>query len=289
MNPKYKAILCIVFSAFCFALMNTFVRLAGDVPSIEKSFFRNSVAFLMAAVILLRKKEGFKPTKGCFPALLVRSFCGTVGVLCNFYAVDHLVLADASMLNKMSPFFAIIASIFILKEKLTLPQVGGVAAAFVGSMLIVKPTLTNVDLGPALIGLLGGLGAGVAYSVVRHLSIKGERSAYIVFFFSGFSTLVVVPWILFNFQPMTGQQLALLLCAGVTAAAGQLGITAAYSYAPAREVSVYDYTQVIFAALLGWFLFGQTPDVFSLVGYVVICGAAVAMFLYNNRLHRSGE
>jgi drug/metabolite transporter (DMT)-like permease len=143
-----------------------------------------------------------------------------------------------------------------------------------------------VDLAPALIGLCGGLGAGIAYTMVRYLSQKGERSPYIVFFFSGFSCLVVLPWMLTHYQPMTWGQLGWLLCAGLAAAGGQFGITAAYSYAPAREVSVYDYTQVIFAALLGWILFRQTPDIWSLVGYVVICGAGVGMFLYNNRPHR---
>ena len=79
---------------------------------------------------------------------------------------------------------------------------------------------------------------------------------------------------------MSSQQLIFLLLAGISAAGGQFSITAAYSFAPARELSVYDYSQVLFSALLGFIVFGQIPDLFSWLGYCIICGAAVAMFLY---------
>ena len=77
-------------------------------------------------------------------------------------------------------------------------------------------------------------------------------------------------------------ELALLL-AGAFACVGQLGITKAYVCAPAKEISVYDYTQVLFAAALGFFVFGDVPDWLSVLGYVLICGAGVGMFLYNRR------
>ncbi len=72
-----------------------------------------------------------------------------------------------------------------------------------------------------------------------------------------------------------------LIFAGTFACMGQMGIIRAYIYAPAKEISVYDYTQVIFAALFGFFIFGQVPDILSVLGYFLICGASVAMFFYN--------
>ena len=96
--------------------------------------------------------------------MILRATFGTVGILCNFYAVDHLVLSDASMLNKMSPFFVILCSWLILKEKLTWQQGMIVLGAFVGSLFVIKPSFSNAALFPSLIGLLGGLGAGVAYA-----------------------------------------------------------------------------------------------------------------------------
>ena len=280
---KYKGILLIVLSAFCFALMSMFVRLAGDVPSVQKSFFRNIVAAVFAAVILLRAHTRPRLTRDAWVYLLLRAFFGTLGILCHFYAVDRLVLADASILNKMSPFFAILCSYFVLKEKITPARMAIVLGAFIGSLFVIKPSFQNTSLLPALVGLLGGLGAGVAYTMVRKLGQLGVKGPFIVFFFSAFSCLVTLPYLIFNYHPMSASQLIFLLLAGLSATGGQFTITAAYIYAPAREISVYDYSQIIFSSMLGFFVFGQTPDVWSIVGYVLIVSMAVVMFLYNTR------
>lgn len=279
MNQKQKGITCILLSAFCFALMNAFVRLSGGLPSVQKSFFRNFVAFFFALAIMKKERVGFSGKKENLKYLLARSAFGLTGILCNFYAVDHLVLADASMLNKMSPFFAILFSILLLKEKITIKQLTAVTGAFLGSLLIIKPTGFSIANLPALIGLTGGMCAGIAYTCVRKLSMRGEKGAYIVCFFSGFSTLILLPIMIFGYTPMSAAQWVCLLMAGLAAAGGQFAITAAYSYAPARDISVYDYSQIIFSAALGFFLFGQMPDLLSWLGYGVICAMALWMFL----------
>lgn len=281
---KYKGIVCIIVSAFCFALMNLFVRLSGDLPSVQKSFFRNLVAFFFALAVMKKNHIGFSGKKSNLLPLILRSAFGTAGILGNFYAVDHLVLADASMLNKMSPFFAIVFSAFILKERVRPFQAFAVGGAFLGSLLIIKPTVAGMEMFPAILGFLGGMGAGAAYTMVRYLSERGEKGPLIVCFFSGFSCLATLPFLIFGYHPMSGQQLALLLLAGLSAAGGQFAITAAYSYAPAREISVYDYSQIIFSAGFGYLVFGQIPDLLSWLGYLVICSMAVAMFFYNKPL-----
>lgn len=283
MSRKNKGVCCILLSSFFFALMNLFVRLSGDLPSIQKSFFRNFVAMLFAAAILWKERPEIRLDRTSKKYLLYRSVCGTVGILCNFYAVDHLVLADASMLNKMSPFFAVIFGVLILKERVSLFQGGCVAAAFAGVLFVVKPTGLHMELFPALIGLLGGLGAGIAYTYVRALGQRGVKGPVIVFFFSAFSCVVTLPYLLFRYSPMAPGQLGILLLAGLAAAGGQFSITAAYCFAPAREISVYDYSQILFSALLGYFAFGQVSDALSWLGYAIICSTAVAMFLHTNR------
>lgn len=281
MSKRTKGIICIILSAFSFALMSVFIRLAGDVPSMQKAFFRNAVAVVFAFVILKKNHEPFQPQeKKHWLLLLARAFFGTIGLLCNFYAVDHLNLSDANMLNKMSPFFAIIVSYFLLKEKLTLVQGLGVVAAFLGSLLIIKPNPSNMALVPSLVGLLGGFGAGVAYSFVRLMSKKNIHPSLIVFVFSTFSCLVCLPYFIAVHAPMSGFQLLCLILAGSCGCAGQFAITSAYQFAPAKEISVYDYSQVVFSALLGWFIFQQLPDVWSLLGYIIICGTGIGMFLY---------
>ena len=283
-SQKSKGILYIMAAAFGFAMMSLFVKLAGDLPAFQKAFFRNFVALIFIFIMMLREKVSFIPPKEHIPDLLGRSFFGTMGLLCNFYALGRLNLSDANMLNKLSPFFAIIFSIFLLKERPKFAQIIGVAVAFVGSLFIIKPGFDNPQVLPAVAGLLGGMGAGIAYTFVRRLGQKQENSRRIVFFFSAFSCILCLPFLIFEYERMSGLQLIYLILAGTFACIGQLGITKAYICAPAREISVYDYTQVIFAAVLGFFVFGDIPDWLSVLGYILIIGAGVAMFFYNKKL-----
>lgn len=278
-TEKKQGIFFIISAGFFFALMTLFIRISGDLPTMQKTFFRNAVAAIVAVSMLAKSKEGFRIKKGSYGDLFCRSICGTLGMVCNFYAVDHMGLADANILNKLSPFFAILMSIILLKEKANIVEWISVAVAFIGAVFVVKPAM-NIQFVVAMIGVLGGLGAGMAYTFVRKLGKKGERGPVIVMFFSLFSCAFTLPFFLVQYQPMTGKQWLYLLLAGVCAAGGQLSITKAYTKAPAKEISVFDYTQVLFAALLGFFFLGQIPDVLSVIGYVIIIGSAIFKWNY---------
>jgi drug/metabolite transporter (DMT)-like permease len=262
--------------------MTVFVRLSGDVPTMQKAFFRNIVAAVLAAVMLARSKGGFTFQKKNLPDLFLRSSIGTAGILCNFWAVDHMNIADANILNKLSPFFAILMSIFILKEKPNRVEWLSVLLAFIGAAFVAKPG-AGIASFPALIAILGGFTAGTAYTYVRKLGLAGERGPVIVMFFSAFSCLSVLPFVLADFRPMTLFQTLMLLGAGVSAAGGQMSVTAAYRHAPAREISIFDYSQILWAALFGFLLFGTVPDLFSVIGYVIIITAAVIRWHWSRR------
>ncbi len=289
MNKKQKAVIYIVISAFCFALMNCFVRMAGDLPTVQKSFFRNFIAFIAAGFIIISGsikdkkslKESFNYTKGDIPLLIIRSAFGTLGILGNFYAVSRLNISDASMLNKLSPFFAVVFSYIFLREKPKLIQTMGVLIAFFGSLFIIKPSMDFSHTFPAMIAFCGGVGAGAAYTAVRALGNRGVKGPSIVFFFSAFSCIVTLPFIIFDYAPMTLKQTLILLLAGLAASGGQFGITAAYTNAPAKEVSVFDYSQIIFAAVMGFVFFDQIPDIYSVIGYAIIFGVSLVLFIYN--------
>ena len=271
---KSKAIICILISAMGFASMNLFVRLSGDVPSIQKAFFRNLVAFFVAFFVLLKNRTPIKAPKGSLKYLFIRSASGTVGIFANFYAVDHLAISDASLLNKLSPFFAIILSGIILKEKASKKQAACIVVAFLGLMLVVKPGFNTQSLTPYIIGMIGGLGAGTAYTMIRLLGRFKTPGPFIVFFFSGFSCLVSVPFFAFIYAHMSVGQVGLLFLAGICASIAQFAITAAYKFAPAGEISIVEYTQIIFSAILGFFFLDQVPDILCFAGYAIIIAAA---------------
>jgi drug/metabolite transporter (DMT)-like permease len=254
--------------------MNLFIRLTGDVPTLQKCFFRNFFALLIAGSSLIRTKTPLRIGKGNLKYLLLRSVSGGLGMVCNFYAVDHMAISDASMLNKLSPFFAIIFSYFLLHEKASVKEWLAVIIAFGGAMLVAKPSFGMAFL-PALAGIAGGFGAGLAYANVRKLGMRGENSMIIVAFFSGFTTLMLLPNLLLRYVPMTPRQWLFLVLTGIAAAGGQIFITRAYACAPAKEISVYDFSIVIFAAIFGFLFLHQRPDWLSIAGYVIIIGTAV--------------
>jgi drug/metabolite transporter (DMT)-like permease len=278
-NNTTKGIICIILSAFSFSIMAFFVRLSGDLPTMQKAFFRNFIAFLVALFMLQKNHEKIYVPRNQWTDLFLRCTFGTIGLIANFYAVDHLNLADANILNKLSPFFVILASIPILKEKPSRFDLLTVLLAFIGAIFIVRPT-GNFTLFPAFIGLLGGCGAGIAYTFVRKLTNNGVKTPVIVLAFSLFSCLVTLPFMILDFHPMSIQQIIVLLGAGLAAAAGQFAITTAYKFAPAKDISVYDYTSVLFSALWGFLFFAELPPVSSLIGYFIIFAVAVLRFEY---------
>ena len=278
-SNKIQGILFIILAGFFFSLMTLFVRISGDLPTMQKAFFRNAVAAVVSILMLAKSEQGFSIKKSSWTSLAMRCICGTTGLICNFYAIDKLGLADANMLNKLSPFFAIIMSVFVLKEKADKVEWMTVFIAFAGALFVIKPSFQITSF-YGFVGLLGGLGAGVAYTFVRRLGKMGERGPVIVMCFSVFSCIVTLPFVIFSYEPMTVRQLLCLLLAGVAATGGQFSITKAYTKAPAKEISVFDYSQILFAAVLGMLFLHEIPDRYSLIGYVIIIGTAVYKWRY---------
>ena len=283
MDRNYsKAILYIIISAAGFACMSFFVKLAGDLPVFQKGVFRNSIAAVLSIIMLRSSGQKFRIGKGNYFPMFMRCAMGTVGLMANFWAIQNMHIGDSNILTKMSPFFSIIMSIFILGEKPDKVAIGSVIAALIGAAFVVKPGRGLASL-PALIGLFGGFCAGTAYTFVRKMGTQGVPGPVIVFCFSAFSVLSLLPLVILFYEPMSLEQLGCLLLAGVAAAVGQIFVTRAYTLAPAKEISVFDYTQVLFAALLGFLVFGEKPDVFSFIGYVIIIGAAFTKWYLNKR------
>ncbi|BCZ46791.1 membrane protein [Clostridium gelidum] len=279
LNNRYKGILFIIISAFGFAMMSAFVKLSGDLPSFQKTFFRNIVSLLVALALILNHNGSFFGKRENQKTLVLRSVFGTLGIIFNFYSIDRLVLSDANMLNKLSPFFVIIFSALFLKEKINLKQISAIVIAFIGALFIIKPTF-NLEMIPAIIGTLGGIAAAAAYTCVRALSGR-ENPDTIVFYFSFFSSVVTLPLMLLSYEPMRMIQLIYLILAGVFASIGQFGITFAYKYSPAKEISIFDYTNIIFSALISLCIFGILPDYLSVIGYIIVFMASLYMFIFN--------
>lgn len=287
MSDRNKGIILLLLSAMGFSLMAMFVKLSGDVPTVQKTFFRNAVSMVIAFGFVLYNKERLFGKKKNQKFLLLRSALGLVGVLLNFYAIDRLVLSDADMLNKMSPFITIIFAAIFLKEYVMRFQIVSIIIAFAGTLFIIKPVF-DLETVPYMAGILSAVFAGGAYTVLRVLGNK-EQFYTVVFYFSAFSTVILLPFVILFYEPMTVQQWVYLLAAGVFATVGQFGITVAYKFAPAKEISIFFYSTVVYAGIISVILFGQIPDVWSIIGYLTIFGASFYMFIKNNKLYKESK
>lgn len=218
--------------------------------------------------------------------MISRSILGLLGVVLSFYAINYLVLSDASMLNKISPFFVTLFAVFFLKEKLTKIQIPVLIIVFIGALLIIKPQF-NFSVVPSVSGFLSAMCAGATYTIIRFLRDR-EKPSTIVFYFSFISVVVMFPLMMFNYQKPTMIQLLYLVGIGIFAGIAQFALTNAYRYAPASEVSIYDYTSIIFSGIIGFAIWSEVPDFLSIMGSVLIIGAAVFAFIYNGKKSLKG-
>ena len=280
-NNILKGIFCIIIAGFGFALMSLFVKLSGDLPSIQKGFFRNIIAVFISSIPLIKhwKVINIPRNNTGWLVLISRSVFGTIGLVLNFYAISHISLADSSIIQKLSPFIIIILSYIFFKEEMTRFQVFAIIIAFIGITLIIKPSGNNIISMGALAALLGALCAGIAYTCVRYLGTHNISGEFIIFFFSSLSSLMLLPYLILDYRTMTYYQLSMLILAGISATIGQYGVTFAYKFAAAKNISVFDYSQVLFSGIFGYMFFGEFPDFQSLIGYVIVISVGIVLVL----------
>lgn len=278
MTNKQKSITAMMISAFGFAWMGVFVKLAGDIPVVQKAWIRSII--IMLTTFIMFKMSGLKfKDIGHRRLLLLRSTFGTIGILLNYYALDRLILSDASVLFRLSTVLLLIFCRIFLHEKINVIQLTAIIIAFIGVMFVIKPAF-SVEIVPYIAAFLGATFAAAAYTTVRKLG-KSEHPLSVVVFFATFTCLVLTPYVLINYEPMAINQLIYAVLAGLCASIGQVGVTAAYKYAPAKEVSIYGYFSVVFSAILSIFIFEMVPDTLSFIGYGIIFASAYFTYRYN--------
>lgn len=275
MNDRNKGILYMILSSLCFAVMATSVKLAGDLPTVQKIFARNVIAFAISGFLIYRSRGSFLGVNRTY--LVYRSIFGLLGLFFFFYAIDRLPLANAMVLNQVNPFFVLFLSAIFLHEKIFPVQGVAFILAACGVVLIVKPQ-GGYSAVPAAMGLLSAFFAAAAYVVVRYLRLT-DHPQTIVFYFSGITTLVCIPFMLAgHFVMPSAWQLVYLVAVGLSATGGQFFMTHAYRYAEAGDLSIYSYGSTVFSLFNGLVLWGEIPDIYSIIGIALIISGAYLNF-----------
>ncbi len=284
MTDKSKAIIFMLFSAAGFSVMQTLVKLTTGIPVYEKVFFRNLISLIIAFFICKKNGSRIMGTSTNRPFLFYRSILGSVGMVLYFFAISKMFLADSTIINKTSPFFLTIFAVLFLKEKLHKIQIPALIIVLIAVFLVVKPQF-NLSMIPATAAFFSSICAAAAYTFVRFLG-KREKPETIIFFFSLTNTILMIIPMLLRFTMPNSQQIILLFFTGIFAAIGQFGLTHAYKLAPASEIAIYNYINILFAFVIGIVIWHEIPDVYSIIGGIIIIAISVILFFYhkNNNL-----
>jgi len=262
-----------LLSAISFALMATCVRVvSGDLPQSEVVFFRNFMALLLLLPLLRHHHVSLKTKK--FHLHLLRAGSGLGAMYCYFYALKHLHLADALLLNYTSPIFIAVLAVLWLKEDWTLKRRLALAISVVGLAFLFHPS-ANVFSIPGLFGLISGALAGLALTTVKQLSNSDDPISIVVWFALLSSIVSAIP-MFWSFEWPQGPTVWFwLLAVGIFGSLGQLGLTWAYQRAPVTQVAPLGYTGLIFASIIGFLFWDELPDMIGLWGMILISAAGI--------------
>lgn len=268
-----RGALLMVTSALLFALMGVAVKVSAQaLPNAMVVFFRNAIGLVVLVPWLMPLGLAGLRTRA-LREHLVRSLSGLASMYCFFYALAHMRLADAILLNYSIPLFIPFVESAWLGEPFPRRLWGALLLGFVGIALILKPGL-GLFQPVALVGLASALFASVAQVGIRNLT-RTEPTARIVFYFGAIATLVSAAPLLREWRTPPPAVWGLLAALGLVATAGQLFLTRAYAHAPAAQVGPFIYSAVVFAGLLDWLLWRQLPDRLSLGGTVLVATAGI--------------
>lgn len=281
----FKGIGFKVASALLFGVMSAIVRYLGETyPVGEIVFFRSAFAIVPIVVIYAWRGELAATVRTSRPlGQLGRGGLSVAGMFCNFAALARLPLADATAIGFASPLITVALAAVILKERVRVFRWSAVVVGFVGVFVMLLP---HLDLGHLMIAGSAVTAAGAAFAIAgafcnagtviqtRRLT-KSETTSSIVFYFSLICTLAGLVTLPFAWRTPTSGELALLIVIGFLGGLGHLLLTESYRFAPASVVAPFDYTAMIWAVILGFWMFGEVPTALVFIGAGIVAGAGL--------------
>lgn len=279
-----------ILSALAFTLMAASIKLAtADFPTGQLIFFRSAFALLPLVVWLAMTDAVVNAVrtqnlKGHF----LRSLIGSTGMVLGFSALAYLPLTEAIAIGYAAPLIVVVLAALLLRETVRAYRWSAVAVGFLGVLVMLSPRLgAEAPAQGASLGALFAIGAAFctagATIQVRRLTAT-ERTGAIVFYFSAVTTLIGLSTVFFGWVMPTWTQAAMLVGIGVLGGIGQILLTESYRYADASLVAPFEYTTMIWATLLGWFVFGQWPEEAVIAGAALVTASGIFVIWREHRL-----
>jgi drug/metabolite transporter (DMT)-like permease len=271
-----RGVLHMLVASLFFALMALFTKLLAGLPIAEIIFFRA----LLAAVLCLAGlwRLGLSPWGSDRAGLLLRGVAGFLALAQGFWLLHHIPLAAATTLTHLSPLFATLLGIWLVREKVTLLQLAFFALSF-GGVVMVQGFDYRITLLHLLVGISASFCMSVAYTSVRRLG-KTEHPLVIMFYFPLVCLPLSLAAMLLDFVSPTPIQWLYLLLLGLSAQVGQYCMTVAYQVAPISRVAIVSYSEVIFSILLGFVLFAEHFNALTYAGMALVLAGVIGQVLW---------
>ena len=284
-------ILLRVAAMACMAGLAALVKACAErgAPVLEIIFCRNAFAFV-PVLLYISRTSSLSILKTSRPGgHATRATVGMVGMVCGFTAVSMLPLTESTALSFAAPLFMTALSAPILKERVGLHRWGAVIVGFIGVLIMIRPDPNHMATLGTVFGLAGALGAAGAMIAIREIG-RTEPGPTIVFYFTlagmllGLASLPFGGWVI---PDMT--TLAMLVCTGLIGGTGQLLLTEALRRAPVAVVAPFDYTQLIWACILGYAFWDEIPRTATVIGALVVAASGLYILLRETRRFRVGK
>ncbi len=287
-----KGITLKLISAVLFALMSALIRFLGvRYPVGEVVFYRSAFAIVPVMAVYAWRGELMAVVRTERPlGQAGRGALSIVGMFCNFGALARLPLIESNAISFTSPLFSVALAALILKERVRIYRWSAVVVGFIGVLVVLAPhsssaqlTLATASLAGVLYGIAGSFANAGTVIQTRRLT-QSESTSSIVFYFSLSCALAGLATWPFGWVKPSGGEFAVLVGIGVLGGSAHIFLTESYRYASASVVAPFDYTTMIWALVLGYLMFGETPTLTIIAGSIIIAAAGLFVIWREHQL-----
>jgi len=273
-----KGISLILLTWISFSILAALSRGASTKASIPTIlFFQNLISFIFVLPWVIKNgKESLKTEK--FGLIFVRTTCGVLGFGCLFLAVQRISLVNASLLNNTGPIFVPLIGALFFSIKINHKLWGSIILGFIGIAFILRPTAALFEMG-SLYGLASGITLATSMLALRRLSFT-ERAHTVLFYYFGLSALLTFPFALYTWQTPDKTAWLEIIAIGLLSTGSIFAMTKAFHFAKASHLAPFNYSGVIFAGLIEWFFWGRLPDLYSLIGIILVTLGGILTILH---------
>ncbi len=287
-QPSYRGIQYMLISMFGFSLMAVCVKWASEsgLPLFEIIAARAFISLVLSYLMVRKKSISIWGHNKLL--LACRGIVGAMALICVYYALSVLPLAEAIVFQNTTPILTSILAFFVLKERMHWATIISLVLSAVGVLIIVNPNIflgissdANLPVFGVFVALIGACGSAVAYTIVRKLS-GSEDPSVIVFYFPMFALPVALVLLGGDFVMPSLTELMMLIAIGLFTQVGQVYLTKAMKEGTAGKTMVYSYLQVVISIIFGVLFFQEIPALTTLFGSVLIISGAVLNLMKSN-------